>query len=384
MLIREIELKRERALIIRESQVYGLLRRTQKRILERGFRKLSEFSQRDTFHRFAQRLTRRFFPEAVKKDLVMVEYVERAYVDWLILAPLLASYKWIPKPGMHRGHYLTWARRNCNKRTRQYFFARIEFPLPDMDSMAERAVKNACELLKLKDEEWLREEFGFLSWLSTTDGLKARLARWILLPWVFLDEDFRLDDLLFHSIPGWNKEVARAGKKGSASYFRLGNEAWVFASERMTEKVDLPWVDLRKEKARALDYLFWFEKTLQIGLSEEVMTEAKTEIKAIANHKGINPHYRLYLLNRFAKDFILKHKHAVSAGPQFKTLGAILKRFVKRKIAAVLGAEYVSKGIYPGYGDIDRSLYFRKLNPFFDVREPGEEEFQAWWSPFQP
>ena len=152
----------------------------------------------------------------------------------------------------------------------------------------------------------------------------------------------------------------------------------------MAEKVDLPWVDLRKEKARGLDYVFWYDKTLRIKLAEEVISEAKARIRAIANRKGISPHYRLYLLNDFAKEFILNHKYAISAGDQFRMLGLMIKKVVGEKIAAVLGKEYMSKGIYPGYRDIDRGLYFRRVNPFYDIKEPGEEEYQAWWDPYQP
>jgi len=393
MLIRRDEVKQK----IREGQIYGLLRRAQKRILERNFTSLREFSCRDTFLLFARRLTEKFFPETVKKKTATEEYVERAYVDWLILSPLLGSYKWLPKPGMHRGHYLTWARRSCNKQTRQWFFASVKLSIPDVEEMAKRAVINACEIVQLRDVYWLEEEFKFLSWMAHSDGLKARLAKWILLPWVFLDEDMRFDALLKFSYPGWKKETARAGKEGSASYFRLGSEIWIFASQKLAEKVDLPWTDLRENRSSALEYVFWYEEGvryeggkkkpsggLQIALQDEILKQFKAEAKAIANHRSMNPHYKLYRLNELARRFIQIHKYAISAGIQFFEAGRIVKDLVQKKIAPILGPDAVKKGIYPGAADIDRKLYFHRFNPFFDPKDPSEDEFILWWNPYQP
>ena len=397
MLIREVEEKKRRCLLIRRGQLYGLLRRSQKRILERNFSRFREFSERDTFRRFARILTEKFFPETVKKGAAVEEYIERAYVDWLILAPLIASYKWLPKPGMHRGHYLTWARRACNKQTRQWFFVRVILEVPDREELARRATINACELVRLNDVYWLEEEFSFLAWLAHSGGLKGRLARWILFPWAFLDVDHEYDEVLGHSLSGWEKEVARAGKKGSASYFRLGNEIWIFATREVAERVQFPWVDLRERRSEALEYEFWYEEGvryregrkrlsggLQIALRGEILRGFRNEAKAIAHHRSMNPHYKLYRLNELAKDFIQTHRYAVSAGMQFLELGRLIKDLVQSKIAPTLGPDAVKKGIYPGPQDIDRSLYFRKLNPFYETKEPSEEEYILWWTPYQP
>lgn len=379
-----------------DKHLYGYLRRGQKRLAEGRVNRLSEFSQRDTFQKFAWKLTKKFFGSTVKKKKSVVEHIHRAYVDWLVLAPLISSRKWLPKPGMHRGHYLSWIRRVCNKGTRQWFFAKHTFDLPPADEMARRAAINACEIIGVRDNYWLEEEFEFLAWLAHTDGLKARLARWIILPWVFLDEDLRWDEVLHFRLPGWEKEVARAGKRGSSSYLRLGHEVWIFASEKLAEQVDLPWKDLRKEKADVLDYTIWYEERVvtergkkrlaggvQISLQKEVISRVRAEAKAIA-HRDIPPGYKLYLLNNLAKSFISTHQYAISAGKQFIEVGRFFKDLVQRRIAPTLGPEAVKKGIYPSAGDIDRSLYLRKLNPFWDTKEPGEEEYVLWWTPYQP
>lgn len=396
MLSRELEARRNGVLWIKAGQTYGLLRRAQKRILERNFSRFREFSKRDTFRRFARLLTEKFFPETVKKGAASLEYVERAYVDWLILAPLIGSYKWLPKPGMHRGHYLTWARRACNRQTRQWFFARLKVEKLPPEKLAKRAVINACEIVGLKDAYWLEEEFSFLAWLSETEGIKARLARWILFPWAFLDQDKEYDSILQHSTSGWKKEIARAGKKGSASYFRLGDEIWIFATKEIAERVELPWKDLRKERSEALEYVFWYEEGiehrigrklvggLQVALQDEILQAVRSEATTIAHHRSIDPHYKLHKLNELAMEFIRKHRHAVSAGMQFLAIGRVIKELVQAKIAPTLGPDVVKKGIYPGPENIDHQLYFRKLNPFYDPKEPSEEEYMLWWTPHQP
>ena len=118
MLIPKQEYESKIKELVKERQLYGLLRRAQKRIAERNFSRFCEFSYRNAFLSFAEILARKFFSKTKENTL---QNIKRAYLDWLLLAPLLASYKWLPKPGMHRGHFLTWLRRNCNIQTRQWF-----------------------------------------------------------------------------------------------------------------------------------------------------------------------------------------------------------------------------------------------------------------------
>ena len=378
MLIPKQEYESKIKELVKERQLYGLLRRAQKRIAERNFSRFCEFTYRNCFTSFAEILTQKFFPKAKES---LSENIKRAYIDWLVLAPIISSYKWLPKPGMHRAHYLTWARRNCNILTRQWFFVQIKLQLPSQEELVRRAVTNACQVAGVKDIYWLEQEFQFLAHLCFSSGLKSRLAKWILLPWAFLDIDKELDKKLEHSKHGWAKEIARAGKKGSASYFRLGNEIWIFATEEIAEKINLPWKDLRNEKANALDYIIWYEegviqkqrkKTvtggLQIALQEKILQEIKNEAKAIAHHRSMSPKKKFFKLNELAKKFIKKHRFAVSAGMQFLEIGRIFKDLVRSKIAPTLGPEAIGKGFYPKPDDIDRSLYFKRFNPFFDPK----------------
>ena len=377
---------------------YIELRRTQQAIMLGTIRaKFEEIAERETFINFAEKLTNKYFKYSIKKELEILEIVKKLFVDWLILAPVISRFKWLYKPGMHWGHVLTWIRRNVSYVVRNFYFITYQMNLDENeDKITKIAVNNAIKYAGInpKNKKFLEEEFYFISAIAKTTGLKSKLAKKILYPYLFLNIDFLLDKQIGFNKTIREKKILKGKNKNAYSYFRVLNRAIICSNKQIEEEIKIgntllkgKLKDLRKEKVKISDFVIFYEEfkdkkgALQVKLDKDRYTELKAEIKAIIENRGITPQYKLFNINRVVGDFIEKYKFAYSDSLKFFELNRWIRRIVRRKIAPTLGPSCLKHLYLPGAQDLTNELFLQRTNPFWELKI-SEERYLQWWNPY--
>jgi len=149
---------------------------------------LMSFYNHDCCKNFAKILTEKFFPEANRKALGIE--IRELYKIYLTLAPIIQKVKYSWKIDYSEAVYISFLRRNINKRTGRYHIkiTEIERPL-DVKSLKEgfcKAKINAPEFIEKVKESYL---FHY-----RVPHLRGSLANRIFDPFIFYEagEGFRL------------------------------------------------------------------------------------------------------------------------------------------------------------------------------------------------
>lgn len=349
------------ATIIRRSEHfrghsdYHLVRRAQASIASyRHFRNndLAIYLERNSFRAMARKLADHYFHKS--KGLALHDQVQELYLPHLTMAPILQRLPLSTKFDSHRGHLISWFRRNANGRVRRFHFDRREFVRdyqPDLiaEQLATLGVHDAGMVEVLLDLH--RRHAG-----GTTN--KDLLAHQIFDPLACL--------------------TLREGYE-----LRYANALLRLEKQRFGGSTDL-----RQNQVTVLDYAVrcvehrggWH---LEVLLAEQTLMNFRSDVKRILSSPMI-PTRKQHLLEIKIHDLIEKARWARSAEPQMQELRSWLAD-KRRSLAGTLPDARLLPNwlINLWYQRVDHRLYVKAPSFFHDPMQIDEKTYLTFFSPYR-
>ncbi|WP_022671385.1 hypothetical protein [Hippea alviniae] len=336
------------------ARLYIALRRAQAKIVgyttyPPGF--LCEFYNRDTFVKYAEKLTYKFFPKA--KDLQIRENIINLYRAFLVLAPILQKTPYTYKLDWTRGHFLSYLRfLTSNRIGRKYVRVRVIEREPDLDKL-----QINLNVLGIKDGKFIEILTGLFLQSYGLNALRGSLVNRIFDPVMFLND--------------------RDGFE-----LRRSNEFI-----KLEKKPFNGCIDIEKQYVEFWDYKIRRVKankgmTLEIKIRDEEIKQFKEKIKGILkSHPSVSS--KIALVNREVKAFTEKHRYTKDAYDQMIELHKWLRGRVS-KIAATRKEIYQAVEIVKLWKErYYPNTVFRKNNFFWDPKEMTEEDYIYCFSPYR-
>lgn len=314
---------------------------------------LLEKFQSASVRTYADRLATKYFPRCKSEGWAVFDDVRQLYGLYLVLAPVLQREREAFRCDWHRGHLLTWVRRQANSRVAHWWLGISDLPR----SIDEDRLRRNLDVLGIHDHRFYDDVVRdlFLAHYGAGDIARSRLAAQIF------------DGIIF--------SVDRpAGLRLGNKFVRLEREQFPGA------------VDIRDGYAQLWDYQVRHVRVGRTGKIDILISNDRIETFRAAVHATLRarttPAYRIILLERVIRDFVEHAKYAKSALPQILDL----TRWIRQKIKRLSGAESRARALPEMLHSLfetkscDRS-FSNKPNFFWDPSRVPEHVYVTFFNP---
>lgn len=342
---------------------YSALRRTQSRIVRiQSFNpgELWDIYNSANVKNYAEHLTQKYFHKS--KELAIYQDIKRLYCVFLTIAPVLQRQKFAFKIDWHRGHLLSWIRRNANGRVKRFYY--------QFNELKREVNINTLNLnlvtMGIMDTRFKEELIDLFRYYYSKEGVKGKLANCIF------------DGIMFLH-------------KGSGYRVRVGNK---FYSLEKKPQNNGSWVDLRESYAPIWDYEVRYKSPQKKGekgkfdirICQSKLSEFRDSINRIINSSS-TPAYKIAICSKRIESFVETAKYAKSALPQV----CELRQWLRKKTSMLAGTEKHARQL----PDLVVNLWLRncvkdkffqnKPNFFWnnDINKPHQHVFDIFFSPYR-
>lgn len=341
--------------VIAERTAYHLVRRAQMVIasyLHFGNGDLSKYLDREAFRELASRLAAHYFHRS--KELTIYKQMVELYHAILIMAPILQRLSLSSRYDWHRGHVLSFIRRNASGRIGRYHAAIREVKR----SYHPELLAANLELIGIHD----------IDMVAVLKDLYRRHAA-----------GGTVRDLLAHQL--FDPILMMSQKQGFE--LRYGNRLL-----RLEQTSFDGSIDLRRLSVIILDFRI---KSIEhkggrhseICISEECLALFRERInRVIASSTA--PEFKLITVERHLRDFVERTRHARSALPQLKEL----KIWLSNKLRSLAGTKPAANMLPNLLINLwlqrtDSNLYLKKPTFFLDPSAIDEKTYMTFFSPYR-
>lgn len=341
---------------------YRSLRILQRKIVQQidNFSFLYQLLEKKEVDSFAQKLTEKFFPKSLQKNLEIANIVVDLYKAFLVLAPILQKIPYSYKLDWSRGHLLSFFRATMNKRVnRKYVSVYTKERTRDTDKL--RLKLNQLGITEYKFADFLCELF-----VKNYDlpFLRGKLANCIFDPIMFYNE------FEGYGVRIGNKFVRLEKRKypGAINIEEQPIEILDYKIQRTSKKI---------QTGKKVD----LKTTLEITLSENENKRIKEKIKRITESEN-SVAKKIILLDHVCNDFIQTHKYAKDIFYQLVEIDRYLQKKAKRIAAQDKRVKLISlTGKYNKHKST--RLLFKKPNFFWNDKDVAENVYINYFSPYR-